>query len=134
MSKSKDRIGFTSVVGDLLHAGHIVMLQEAAQQCDYLIVGLLINPRLDRPDKNAPIQSVLERFIQLTALECVDEVIPLEGEQDLVDCIKLLQPDIRICGAEYEGKKHTGYELCPHYYNKREHSFSSTELRKRIMK
>ena len=105
---------------------------EAAQQCDFLVVGLIVSPRRDRPEKNEPIQSVLERFIQLSAITFVDMVIPLRDEQDLVDVIQLVSPDIRIVGEEYRDTQFTGKELCPIYYNKRKHTFSSTELRNRI--
>lgn len=133
LKKQVGKIGFTSTVGDLLHAGHIAMLKEAKEQCDYLICGLLIDPTEDRPGiKNKPVQSVLERYIQLSAVEYVNEVIPLQNEQDLEDCIKLVQPDIRVVGQEYKGTNFTGRDLCPIYYNEREHSFSSTQLRKRI--
>ena len=126
------KIGFTSTVGDLLHAGHIAMLMEASQQCDFLVVGLLIDPTYDRPEKNEPVQSILERYIQLSAISFVNMVIPLRGEQDLVDVIKLTAPDIRIVGEEYRDLDFTGKDLCPIYYNKRQHSFSSTQLRNRI--
>jgi len=128
-------IGFTASAFDLLHAGHIVMLQEAKTLCDYLIVGLLVDPTVDRPDsKNKPIQSVFERYIQVASCRYVDEVIPFETEKDLVDMILTLNPDIRFVGSEYENKNHTGKGLCPIHYNKRRHSFSTTELRDRVVK
>jgi len=126
-------IGFTASTWDLFHAGHCVMLQEAKSLCDYLIVGLLVDPTKDRPDtKNKPIQSVFERYVQVSSSKFVDEVIPFETEKDLVDMILTINPDIRICGEEYEGKDHTGRGLCKIHYNKRRHSFSSTELRDRV--
>lgn len=127
------RIGFTASTFDLFHAGHIVMLQEARSLCDYLIVGLLVDPTKDRPDtKNAPIQSVFERYVQVSSCRVVDEVIPFETEKDLEDMILTINPDIRIVGEEYKDTNHTGKDLCPIHYNKRRHSFSSTDLRKRV--
>lgn len=128
------RIGFTCSTFDLLHAGHIVMLQEAKEQCDYLICGLLTDPTIDRPEtKNKPIQTPFERYVQLTGCRFVDEVIPFNTEQELVDMILTIQPHIRIVGEEYKGTDHTGVGLCPIYYNKRKHSFSSTDLRNRVI-
>ena len=127
-------IGFTASTFDLFHAGHNVMLMEAKSLCDYLIVGLLVDPTKDRPEsKNKPVQSVFERYIQVASCKWVNEVIPFETEKDLVDIILTINPDIRIVGEEYEGKEHTGKGLCPIHYNKRRHSFSSTELRKRVI-
>lgn len=128
-------IGFTCSTFDLFHAGHVVMLQDAAALCDYLIVGLLVDPTVDRADsKNKPIQSVMERYLQISACKYVDEVIPFQTEADLVDLILVINPDIRIVGEEYRGKEHTGVGLCPIHYNKRRHSFSTTELRDRVLK
>jgi glycerol-3-phosphate cytidylyltransferase len=127
------KIGFTASTFDLFHAGHIVMLQESKSLCDYLIVGLLVDPTKDRPDsKNRPIQSVFERYVQVSSCRWVDEVVPFETEKDLVDMILTINPDIRIVGEEYENQQHTGKGLCPIHYNKRRHSFSSTDLRKRV--
>jgi glycerol-3-phosphate cytidylyltransferase len=126
-------VGFTASSFDLMHAGHIVMLQESKQLCDYLIVGLLTDPTLDRPDtKNKPIQSIFERYVQVASCQYVDEVIPFESEKDLEDMIRTINPDIRICGEEYKGKEHTGKGLCHIHYNKRRHSFSTSELRERV--
>jgi len=128
------KIGITFSTFDLLHAGHIVMLQEAKSLCDYLIVGLLIDPTISRPhEKNKPIQSPFERYVQLTACKYVDEIIPFTTEEEIVDMILTIQPDIRIVGEEYKGKQHTGVGLCPIHYNKRKHSFSSSDLRNRIL-
>ena len=128
------RIGFTCSTFDLLHAGHIVMLQEAKEQCDYLICGLLTDPTIDRPEtKNKPIQTPFERYVQLMGCRFVDEVIPFNTEQELIDMILTIQPHIRIVGEEYKGTDHTGVGLCPIYYNKRKHSFSSTDLRNRVI-
>lgn len=130
--KDNKRTGFTCSAFDLLHAGHIVMLEEAKTQCDYLIVGLHTNPQIDRPEKNKPIQSTLERFIQLKGCRFVDEIIPYDTEEDLLNLLKIIQPDVRILGQEYENKDFTGKSLnIPIYYNKRQHSYSSSELRKR---
>ena len=109
------------------------MLMESKQLCDYLIVGLLVDPTSDRPDtKNKPIQSAFERYTQLASCKYVDEIIPFETEKDLVDMIMTINPDIRIVGEEYKGTDHTGVGLCPIHYNKRRHSFSTTELRTRV--
>lgn len=127
-------LGFTASTWDLFHSGHVVMLQESASLCDYLIVGLLTDPTLDRPDtKNKPVQSVFERFVQVAACKYVNEVIPFESEKDLVDMILTLNPDIRICGDEYKDKDHTGKGLCQVHYNVRRHSFSTSELRQRVI-
>lgn len=126
------KIGFTCSCFDLLHAGHVVMLQEAKELCDYLIVGLLVDPSVERPEKNKPVQTLFERYIQLSACKYVDEIIPFEKEQDIIDIILTIQPDIRICGEEYKNKDHTGKGLCNIYYNKRKHTFSSTNLRQRV--
>jgi len=126
-------VGFTASTFDLMHAGHIVMLQECKTLCDYLIVGLLTDPTLDRPDtKNKPIQSIFERYVQVASCQYVDEVIPFESEKDLEDMILTISPDIRICGEEYKNKEHTGKGLCNIHYNKRRHSFSTSELRERV--
>lgn len=128
-------IGFTCSTFDLFHAGHIVMLQEAKTLCDYLVVGLLIDPTVDRPEtKNKPVQSAFERYIQLSSCRYVDEVIPFSTEQEIIDIILTIQPDIRIVGEEYKGTDHTGIGLCPIHYNKRKHSFSSSDLRNRVVK
>ena len=128
-------IGFTCSTFDLFHAGHVVMLQEGKSLCDYLVVGLLTDPTIDRPEtKNKPVQSVMERYLQLAACKYVDEIMPFESEQDLVDLILTINPDIRIVGEEYKGSDHTGVGLCPIHYNKRRHSFSTTQLRERVLK
>jgi len=131
----KPIIGFTCSTFDLFHAGHVVMLQESKDLCDYLVVGLLTDPTNDRPDtKNKPIQSTMERYVQISACQYVDEIVPFESEQDLVDLILTINPDIRIVGEEYKGTDHTGAGLCPIHYNKRRHSFSTTQLRERVLK
>lgn len=129
------RIGYTCSAFDLFHAGHTVMLMEAKNLCDYLIVGLLVDPTRDRPmTKNRPVQTVFERYMQLAACRYVDEIIPFETEKDIEDMILTINPDIRIVGEEYKGTDHTGVGLCPIHYNKRRHSFSTTELRERVIK
>lgn len=130
---SEIKIGLTASSFDLFHAGHTVMLMEAKSLCDYLIVGLLVDPTRDRPTtKNRPVQTVFERYLQVSACKYVDEVIPFETEKDLVDMILTINPDVRIVGEEYKGTEHTGHDLCNIHYNKRRHSFSTSELRERV--
>lgn len=131
------RVGFTCSAFDLFHCGHIMMLKEAKAQCDHLIVGLQTDPTLDRPEKNKPVQSVFERFVQLQACKYVDEIVVYATEKELVDLLLSYPINVRILGAEYEEKEFTGRKECLQhgidlYFNKREHSFSTTELRKRI--
>jgi glycerol-3-phosphate cytidylyltransferase len=131
-------IGITFSTFDLLHAGHIAMLSEAKNHCDYLIVGLQTDPTIDRPDtKNKPIQSVVERQIQLAACRYVDEIVVYQTEQDLVDLLLILPLDVRILGVEYQDKDFTGMWECKQrgiglVFNGRDHSFSSSSLRKRV--
>lgn len=126
-------IGFTASTFDLLHAGHIQMLSKARADCDLLVVGLLTDPTISRPHvKSKPVQSVLQRYIQLQAVKYVDIIIPFETEEDLKTIIKLIKPDIRFVGKEYEGLHHTGWNLCPIKYNDRSHNWSSTQLRNRL--
>jgi glycerol-3-phosphate cytidylyltransferase len=131
------RIGFTCSSFDLLHAGHIDMLRQAKEQCDYLICGLQVDPSIDRPAKNKPSQTIVERYIQLEAVKYVDEIIPYVTESDLEDLLSILPINVRIVGEEYREKTLTGREVCMArnidiFYNKREHRFSSSELRKRL--
>ncbi len=131
------KIGFTASAFDLLHAGHVMMLAEAKSKCDWLICGLQTDPSVDRPHKNKPIQSVVERYAQLSALASVDEVIPYTTEADLLQILSLYPIDIRFIGEEYILKDFTGRQLCEDlgieiYYNSRKHNFSSSELRQRI--
>lgn len=129
----KYNVGFTASCFDLFHAGHIMMLKEAKSQCQYLIVGLQTDPTLDRPEKNKPIQSVFERFVQLDACKYVDEVVVYATEKDLLDILLSYPIDVRIIGDEYQNKHFTGKELdISIYYNSRKHSFSTTELRERV--
>ena len=137
--KGCGKIGFTCSTFDLLHAGHVTMLEEAKRNCDYLIVGLQVDPTLDRPDsKNPPIQSIVERQIQLAAVKYVDEIVMYSTEQDLEDLLLTLPINIRILGVEYKDKDFTGKKICKQrgielLYNGRDHSFSSTSLRKRVV-
>lgn len=131
------RIGLTASAFDLLHAGHISMLEQAKSQCDHLIVALQTDPTIDRPHKNKPVQSVVERYVQLRAVRFVDEIIPYTTEADLEDILQLLPIDVRIIGEEYRLKNFTGKQLCETlgieiYYNRRTHDFSSSELRNRL--
>ena len=127
------KVGFTCSCFDLFHAGHIMMLKEAKSQCDYLIVGLQTDPTMDRPEKNKPVQSVFERFVQLQACKYVDEIVVYATEKDLLDVLQSYPIDVRIIGDEYKDKHFTGRELDMEiYYNRRKHSFSTTELRKRV--
>ena len=132
------RIGFTASQFDMLHAGHIAMLSEARNHCDYLIAGLQNNASWDRPEKNAPIQSIVERQIQLAATRYVDEIVVYNTESDLEDILLTLPIDVRILGIEYRDREFTGKDICTTrgielIYNKRDHSFSSSSLRKRVV-
>ena len=133
------KIGITFSTFDMLHAGHIAMLSEAKNHCDYLICGLQTDPTIDRPDtKNKPVQSIVERQIQLAACRYVDEVVVYQTEQDLVDLLLILPLDVRVLGVEYEGRPFTGRDECEHrgidiIFNARDHSFSSSSLRKRVV-
>ncbi len=132
-------VGFTCSTFDLFHAGHIIMLKEAKQQCDYLIVGLQTDPTIDRPkEKNKPVQSIFERYVQLQACKYIDEIVVYATEKDLVDILLSYPIDVRILGDEYEHKAFTGRQECiskgiKFYFNKREHTCSSTELRQRVI-
>ena len=130
-------VGFTASAFDLLHAGHVQMLREAREQCDYLICGLQMDPTIDRADKNVPIQTVVERYTQLKAISYVDEIIPYLTESDLCDILSMYHIDIRILGVEYKEKDFSGKDICRKrgidlYFNKRDHRFSTSDLRKRV--
>ena len=128
------RTGFTCSTFDLFHAGHIMMLKEAREQCDYLLVGLQTDPTIDRPNKNKPVQGVFERFVQLQSCKYVDEVVVYATEKELRDILLSYPIDVRILGEEYQEKEFTGYDiLMEFYFNKRKHSFSTTELRQRVV-
>jgi len=131
------KVGFTASSFDLLHAGHIAMLREAKEHCEYLICALQNDPTLDRPTKNRPVQSIVERQLQLIGCKYVDEVWVYNTEKDLEDLLLILPIDIRILGVEYEGREFTGREICHKrgielFFNGRDHSFSSSELRQRV--
>jgi glycerol-3-phosphate cytidylyltransferase len=131
------KIGFVASTFDLLHAGHIQMLREAKEQCDYLIVGLQTDPTINRPTKNKPIQTIVERYTQLKGVKYVDEIIPYATESDLEDILTMYHIDVRILGEEYREKEFTGKDICRKrgielFFNKRDHRFSSSDLRKRV--
>ena len=129
--------GLTASTFDLLHAGHIAILSEGESQCDYLICALQIDPSLDRPEKNSPVQSIVERYSQLSAVKYVDEILVYQYESELLDIIQMYPINLRILGEEYRDKDFTGKDECRRlgiqlYFNKREHRFSSPDLRKRV--
>lgn len=131
------KVGITFSTFDLLHAGHVQMLREAKEQCDYLIVGLQFDPSIDRPEKNSPVQTVVERYAQLSAVKYVDEIIPYQSEKDVEDILEMFHIDVRVLGDEYKEKDFTGKDICKRrgiqlYFNKRDHRFSSSGLRKRV--
>jgi glycerol-3-phosphate cytidylyltransferase len=130
-------VGFTCSTFDLLHAGHILMLAECKNICDYLIVGVQSDPTIDRPDvKNKPVQSVVERYVQLSAVKFIDQIIVYDTEKDLEDLLMFLPIGVRIIGEEYKDKEFTGKQICEDrgikiWFNSRSHRFSSSELRQR---
>ena len=131
------KVGLTASTFDLLHAGHIEMLREAKSQCDYLICALQIDPSVDRPSKNKPAQTIVERYTQLQAVRFVDEIIPYLHEKDLEDILNMRTINVRILGEEYRDKEFTGRDICKKrdielHFNKRDHRFSSSGLRKII--
>ena len=132
------KVGITFSTFDLLHAGHIAMLAEAKNHCDYLIAAIQTDPTIDRPDtKNPPIQSIVERQIQVSTNRNVDEVVVYQTEKDLEDLLLILPVDVRILGVEYADKEFTGKDICKKrgielIFNGRDHSFSSSSLRKRV--
>ena len=131
------KVGFTCSTFDLLHAGHVSMLREAKSQCDYLICGLQVNPNIDRKEKNSPIQNIVERQVQLSAIKYVDEIIIYCTEADLLDIINMYPINVRILGEEYRSKDFTGKDECRQrgidlYFNKRDHRFSTSDLIKRV--
>lgn len=137
LKKQGLKIGITFSQFDMLHAGHIAMLSEAKNHCDYLIAGLQNNAKWDRPEKNEPVQSIVERQIQLSATRYVDEIVIYNTEKDLEDLLLILPVDVRILGVEYKDKEFTGKAICQQrgieiVYNGRDHSFSSSSLRKRV--
>ena len=137
MENSKSIVGITFSTFDLLHAGHIAMLREAKEVCDYLICGIQVDPSKDRPEKNQPVQTLVERWTQLQGVQYVDEIIPYESERDVEDILQLFNIDIRIIGDEYKHGKFTGRAICAArgieiYFNKRDHRFSTSDLRNRV--
>jgi glycerol-3-phosphate cytidylyltransferase len=136
MSANK-KIGVTCSTFDLFHAGHVIMLEEAKRQCDYLIAAIQVDPTLDRQTKNKPVQSIIERQIQVSACKHVDEIIVYSTEKELEDIFMALPIDVRILGEEYKDTEYTGKEICLKrgielYFNKRDHFFSSSDLRQRV--
>ena len=138
LKKEGKKFGITFSAWDLLHAGHVTMLSEVKNHCDYLICGLQTDPTIDRPEtKNKPIQSIVERQITLSACRFVDEIVVYQTEKDLEDILLTLPIDVRILGVEYKDKEFTGKNICEQrgieiVYNSRDHSFSSSSLRKRV--
>jgi len=131
------KIGLTASTFDLLHAGHIEMLREAKSQCEYLICALQIDPSVDRSEKNKPVQTIVERYTQLEAVKFVDEIIRYLHENDLEDILMMRPVNVRILGEEYREQDFTGREICKQrdidlYFNKRDHRFSSSNLRMRV--
>lgn len=134
---TKKTVGITCSTFDLLHAGHIIMLEECKKYCDYLICALQVDPTIDRPTKNKPIQSIVEGYLQLDAVQHVDKIIPYSTEEELITIFSSLDLDIRIIGEEYKDTDFTGKDVCIKrgikiVYNKRDHDFSTTSLRQRI--
>jgi glycerol-3-phosphate cytidylyltransferase len=137
MDKQNRVIGITCSTFDLLHAGHIIMLEECKKYCDYLICALQVDPSIDRPEKNKPIQSLVERYIQLDSVQYVDKIIPYNTEEELITIFSSLDLDVRIIGEEYKDTEFTAKNICQKrgiklVYNKRDHDFSTTNLRERI--
>lgn len=131
------KVGITFSTFDLLHAGHVAMLREAKEVCDYLICGLQVDPSLDRAEKNSPVQTLVERHVQLSGVKYVDEIICYQSEDDVIDILEMFNVDVKIMGAEYRDQDFTGKAVCERkniqlYYNNRSHRFSSSDLRKRV--
>ena len=132
MTKRK-RVGFTCSSFDLLHPGHIVMLEDCKTVCDYLIIGLQTDPTIDRKSKNKPVQTIDERKIMISAIKHVDEVMLYQTEQELYALLRNLKPDVRILGTDWKGRAFTGYDLdIPIHWHNRDHDWSTSELRARI--
>ena len=132
-SPYKKKVGFTCGAFDLLHTGHALMLAEAREQCEYLVVAVQSDPSIDRIQKNRPVQSYEERIIMVNAIKFVDEVVLYDTEEDLVSLLKDIMPDIRVVGADWEGKEFTGHELpIEVYFNSRDHGYSTSDLRRRV--
>jgi glycerol-3-phosphate cytidylyltransferase len=135
LKKQKKKVGFTAGTFDFPHPGHVMMLEECRANCDFLIVGLLSDPTISRPEqKQKPLQSMYERFIQLQAIQSVNYIIPFDTEEDLLTMIKMIKPNIRFVGEEYAGQDFNGRAWCQEnevelYFNRRDHKYSSTYLR-----
>ncbi len=126
-------LGFTCGSFDLMHAGHVKMFEEAKRVCEYLIVGVQEDPSIDRPKKNKPIQSYDERITMVSSCRHVDEIVTYRTESDLYNLLQEIKPDVRIIGADWQGKDFTGHDLdIKVYYNSREHNLSTSELRYRV--
>lgn len=137
MLTEMSKIGITFSTFDLLHAGHVAMLREAKTVCDYLICGLQVDPSLDRPEKNKPVQTLVERYVQLSGVKYVDEIVCYQSEADVIDILEMFNIDVKIMGSEYRDKDFTGKDVCKRkgiqlYFNNRAHRFSSSDLRKRV--
>ena len=135
--KITKRVGITCSTFDLFHAGHVIMLEEAKRQCDYLIAAIQVDPTIDRKSKNKPVQSIIERQIQVSSCKHVDEIIVYSTEKELEDIFMALPIDIRILGEEYKDTDYTGKDICMKrgielHFNKRDHFFSSSDLRQRV--
>ena len=131
-------VGITFSSFDLFHSGHVAMLKEAKSNCDHLMVGVQTDPTVDRPEKNKPIQSVFERYVQLEGCKYIDQIVPYATEKEIEDILLTYKIDKRFIGEEYKTKDFTGKQICVDkgieiYYNKRQHSFSTTNLRQRIL-
>lgn len=125
--------GITFGAFDLLHSGHVLMFEEAKSVCDWLIVGLQTDPNKERSQKNKPIQTMFERYLQLKSVKWVDEIIPYDTERDVVNILLTLKPDVRIIGEDYRGRDFTGKGIVQEWYNSRKHDYSTTDLRKKIV-
>jgi glycerol-3-phosphate cytidylyltransferase len=137
MGTTKKIVGVTASTFDLLHAGHCTMLREAKDHCDHLVCALQVDPSIDRVEKNAPVQTLVERWMQLQSVKYVDEIIPYQTEDDLRDILQMFDFDVRVIGQEYKSQKFTGRDICEQrgieiYYNKRDHRFSTSDLRNRV--
>jgi glycerol-3-phosphate cytidylyltransferase len=136
LKKEGKIIGFTASTADLGHSGFLIMLEQAKSECDFLVFGLLSDPTIDRPDsKNFPVETLFERWIRISSCKYVDMIIPFSTEKDLENMLKIIKPNIRYVGEEYRNKEHTGKHIegINIVYNKREHDYSTTNLRERIV-
>ena len=137
MEKNKKIVGITCSTFDLLHTGHIIMLEECKKYCDYLICAIQNDPTIDRPEKNKPVQSIVARYIQLDAVKYVDKIIPYNTEKELIEIFSSIDLDVRIIGEDYKGENFTAKDICQKrdikiIYNKREHDYSTSNLRNKI--